>query len=152
MKVYRLSRAAYAADLSGRGASYKGARWNSAGIGMIYTAESRALALAEVMVHFTAAMIPPDYRMITLEFPDDLNIQHISTKDLSPDWNIFPYHASTQMIGDRFVHENKFLILRVPSAVVPGDYNFLLNPGHEDIKKVSILKSEKFPFDKRMFH
>jgi RES domain-containing protein len=152
MKVYRLSRAAYAADLSGKGASFKGARWNSAGVEMIYSADSRALALAEVMVHFTAAMVPPDYRMISLEIPDDLAIQYITTKDLPPDWNIFPYHASTQTIGDRFIQENKFSILRVPSAVVPGDYNFLLNPHHPDITRISILKTEKFPFDKRMFH
>jgi RES domain-containing protein len=152
MKVYRLSRAAYANDLSGKGASFKGARWNSAGVEMIYTAESRALALAEVMVHFTAAMVPHDYRMISMEIPDDLVIQHIVLKDLPTDWNIFPYHSSTQTIGDQFIHENKFLILRAPSAVVPGDYNFLLNPHNPDIKKVTILKSEKFPFDKRMFH
>ena len=152
MRVYRLSRAAYANDLSGKGASLKGARWNSTGVEMIYTAESRALALAEVMVHFTAAMVPADYRMVTIEIPDDLNIQHITLKDLPPDWHVFPYLSSTQATGDEFIHENKFPILRVPSAVVPGDFNFLLNPHHPDIKKVSILKTEKFPFDSRMFH
>ena len=151
MKVYRLSRSAYAADLSGKGASLKGGRWNSAGVDMIYTADSRALAMAEVMVHFSAAMVPRDYRMVELNIPDDLPVQHTMVKDLPEDWHVFPYRTSTQAIGDEFVRANQYSLLRVPSAVVPGDFNFLLNPHHPDFKKISILKTEKFPFDARMF-
>ena len=73
MKTYRLSRAAFANDLSGAGSSFKGARWNSIGTEMIYAAQSRALAMAEIMVHFTAAMVPADYMMVTLDIPDNLN-------------------------------------------------------------------------------
>jgi RES domain-containing protein len=152
MKVYRLSRATYANDLSGKGSSFKGARWNSIGMEMIYTAESRALALAEVMVHFSAAMMPPDYRMVTIDIPDDLAIQQLSVDELPREWNVFPYLSSTQSVGDSFIQENKFSILRVPSAVVPGDFNLLLNPHHADFRKITIEKIEKFPFDNRIFH
>src|ERR1700681_283868 len=152
MNAYRLSRAAYANDLSGNGSSFKGARWNSAGIEMIYTAESRALAMAEVMVHFAVAMIPSDYMMVSLNIPDDLIIQQISVDALPENWNIFPYLSSTQTIGDSFIRENLFPVLRVPSAVVPGDFNLLLNPHHPDFKNIMIQKVEKFPFDSRIFH
>jgi RES domain-containing protein len=152
MKSYRLSRAAYANDLSGKGSSFKGARWNSIGIDMIYTAESRALAMAEVMVHFTAAMLPADYMMVILDIPDDLSIQQVSVDSLPPDWNVFPYLTSTQSIGDSFIRENRNAILLVPSAVVQGDFNLLLNPHHPEFKKVTIQKTVKFPLDNRFFH
>jgi RES domain-containing protein len=152
MKVYRLSRSAFANDLSGKGSSLKGARWNSIGIEMIYTSESRALAMAEVMVHISMAMLPHDYRMVILNIPDDLDIQLVSIEELPPNWNVFPYLSSTQMKGDSFVRENRVPVLRVPSAVVPGDFNLLLNPHHPEFRKITIIQIEKFPFDTRVFH
>jgi RES domain-containing protein len=152
MKVYRLSRAAYANELSGKGASIKGARWNSIGMEMMYTSESRALAMAEVMVHFTVSMAPSDYMMVILEIPNDLIIQEISIEELPANWNVFPYLSSTQSIGDSFIQENKCAVFKVPSAIVPGEFNFLLNPHHPEFKKITIQKTEKFPFDSRIFH
>lgn len=152
MKTYRLSRAAFANDLSGAGSSFKGARWNSIGTEMIYTAQSRALAMAEIMVHFTAAMVPADYMMVILDIPDNLNIKNLTVDELPPNWNVFPYLSSTQFIGDSFIHENKFPVLRVPSSVVSGEFNYLLNPHHPEFKRISIEKTEKFPFDSRIFH
>jgi RES domain-containing protein len=152
MKVYRLSRAVFTNHLSGTGSSIKGARWNSAGVEMIYTAESRALAMAEVMVHLSAAMVPDDYLMITVNIPDDLIIKQLSLDSLAPDWNVFPYLSSTQSIGDGFIRENKFPAFRVPSAVVPGDFNLLLNPHHADFSRITVEKIEPFLFNSRIFH
>jgi RES domain-containing protein len=152
MKAYHLAREPYANSLSGKGAAIKGARWNSVGVEMIYTASNRSLAMAEVSVHLTAATVPDDYMMVTLDIPDDLEIEEISDSSLAEGWNVFPYSASTQTIGDDFIRENKFSILRVPSAVVQGDFNLLLNPYHPDFKKIAIEQIEKFPFDSRIFH
>ena len=152
MKVYRLAREPYAKSLSGKGAALKGARWNSVGVEMIYTASNRALAMAEVAVHFTAATLPEDYMMVVLNIPDDLRVQAFSLSLLPADWNVFPHSPSTQSIGDGFILENKFPILRVPSSVVQGDFNLLLNPYHPDFKKIVIEQIEKFPFDSRIFH
>ena len=151
MKVYRLSRARYADHISGTGSSNKGARWNSVGVEMIYTAESRALAMAEIMVHLSAAMIPKDYLMITVNIPDDLVIQQLPPEVLPPDWNVFPYLASTQTLGDSFIRDSRFPILKVPSAVVAGDFNLLINPHHKDFNRIKVEKTEKFPFDSRFF-
>lgn len=151
MEVFRLSREKHANTLSGKGAAIKGARWNSIGVEVIYTASNRSLAMAEVAVHFSLATIPKDYMMATIYIPDDLSIQKIVPADLPLNWNVFPLPASTQSIGDKFIIENQYCLLQVPSAVTKGDYNILINPHHADFGRIKILEVEKFPFDKRIF-
>lgn len=151
MEIYRLSREKFAGTLSGVGAALKGGRWNSSGVEMIYTAANRSLAMAEVVVHFTLATIPDDYVMVAIFVPDELKIYSLSVTDLPPDWNAWPHSVSTQAIGDRFVMDNTYPILRVPSAVTQGDYNFLINPLHPDFKSIHIIDFQKFPFDSRIF-
>lgn len=151
MEVYRLSREKFAATLSGKGAAIKGARWNSIGVELIYTAANRSLAMAEVAVHLTLATLPSDYVMITIFIPDDVSLQKLSISDLPADWNIFPHPSATQITGDKFVTENKFCVLEIPSSVTQGDYNLLINPNHAEFKKIKIIATEKFPFDKRIF-
>lgn len=151
MEVYRLSREKFAGTLSGKGAALKGARWNSIGVELIYTAGNRSLAMAEVAVHFTLATLPGDYVMISIFIPDDISLQKLNVADLPADWNTFPHPSSTQVIGDRFVAENKCCVLQIPSSVTQGDYNLLINPNHADFKSIKIIATEKFPFDKRIF-
>jgi len=151
MKVYRLSRLRYAGFLSGKGAAIRGARWNSVGTEMIYTAQNRSLAMAEVAVHLTLGTLPDDYVMITIEIPDDIKIGSIGNEVLPPDWNNFPHPVSTQKIGDAFVFENNFCAVMVPSVVTKGDFNILINPKHSDFERIEVLEVEAFPFDKRIF-
>jgi RES domain-containing protein len=151
MEAYRLSREMYASTLSGKGAAIKGARWNSTGVEMIYTASNRSLAMAEVAVHFTLATLPSDYMMIIIFNPDDISILKLNISNLPTDWNTFPHRTSTQTIGDSFIAENKYCILQVPSVVTQGDFNLLINPNHSDFAKIKIAAKEKFPFDKRIF-
>lgn len=151
MKVYRLSRKKYAEELSGKGAAIVGGRWNSRGTQIIYTAESRALALAEVAVHLSVATLPDDFMMVEIELPDELEITTLDLKELPKRWNVFPYNLATQDFGDEFVRAAKNAILRVPSAVVPGDHNYLINPKHPDFSKIRISRIENFPLDNRLF-
>ncbi len=151
MEAYRLSREKFAATLSGKGAALKGARWNSIGVELIYTASNRSLAMAEVAVHFTLATLPSDYMMITIFIPDDIAIQKLNVSDLPTDWNTFPHPSTTQTTGDQFTADNKFCVLHIPSAVTQGDYNLLINPNHPDFKRIKIIATDKFPFDKRIF-
>jgi len=151
MEVYRLSREKFAGTLSGKGAALKGARWNSVGVELIYTAANRSLAMAEVAVHFTLATIPEDYVMVTLFVPDDIGTRRLVSTDLPSDWNAWPHSSATQSIGDQFVAENKYLVLSVPSAVTRGDFNLLINPGHAGFNQIQIVRTEKFPFDRRIF-
>lgn len=151
MEVFRLSRAKYADQLSGFGAALKGARWNSRGTEIIYTAYNRSLAMAEVAVHFSLSMLPRDFRMLTIHIPDDLAILHLPPSDLPESWNTFPYSSLTQKLGDELVIQNKFALLKVPSAVTKGDFNLLLNPIHPEFKRIFIVDNEPFPFDNRIF-
>ena len=151
MQVYRLTREKFANTLSGKGAAIKGARWNSAGVEIIYTASNRSLAMAEVAVHFTLATLPIDYMMTTIFIPDDIPLQRLQLTDLPKDWNAFPHPQNTQTIGDTFINNNKYCILEIPSAVTQGDFNIVINPHHIDFTRIKILSNEKFPFDKRIF-
>ena len=150
MQVFRLSRARFADTLSGVGAALKGARWNSAGIEMVYTAGNRSLAMAEVAVHLSLGMLPDDFMMLTIEIPEEVTIKKMDTKKLPVDWKAFPFPTSTQKIGDVFVTENEFAVMQVPSVVTQGDYNYLLNPLHKDFPKIKIVDRVPFPFDARM--
>ena len=151
MIVYRLSKGKYYNDLSGKGAEMYGGRWNSKGVALLYCAETRALCFAEVAVHLPVGITPKDYYLITIEFPRTATILELLTGDLPADLRSNPHSDSTQKIGDRFVSEGKDLVLRVPSAVVQGDYNYLINPAHKLFCDVWVVGSEPFEFDTRFF-
>lgn len=150
MKVFRLAREKYATPLSGKGAARYGERWNPIGIELIYAAQNRSLAMAEVAVHLTLATLPDDYMMITIDIPDDVKIKRITEEDLPTEWQEFPHPASTQEIGKIFVTENKYCVALIPSVVTRGDFNVLINPNHKDFPKITITSLDKFPFDRRI--
>lgn len=151
MEVFRLARKKYKLELSGKGASLTGSRWNSIGTEIIYCAQSRALAMAEVVVHLSLATFPKDFVMLTILIPDKIRIDSIKENLLQEDWNVFPNSFATQIIGDKFIRQDNFCVLKVPSAVVKGDFNFLINPYHSDFNSIKIVNQEDFPFDKRIF-
>ena len=151
MIVYRLSKSKYASDLSGKGAEKIGGRWNSKGIALVYTSESRALCTTEIAVHTPLGNLPFGYELITIEIPDEIPIKEVSSADLPLEWKSIPHSPASQKIGNCFVAEGKFMVLKVPSVVVPGDFNYLLNPAHAEFYKVKIKSVEPFNFDERLF-
>jgi RES domain-containing protein len=151
MIVFRLSKLKYSKDLSGSGAEKSGGRWNSRGTAMVYTSDSRALCTAEIAVHTPLGNTPSDYYLTTIELPDESGILEFPVSDLPSDWKSFPHSASTQKIGDRFISEAQFLLFKAPSVVVPGDFNYLINPRHTDFSGIKIMNCEPFEFDKRLF-
>ena len=151
MIVYRLIKEKYKNGLSGKGAEKAGARWNSKGKAMLYTSESRSLCTAEVAVHTPLGNIPLNYFLLEIEIPDNIKFIEFKNEDLPPDWKSLPHSNSTQLIGDEFLDEGKYLFLKVPSVVVQGDYNYLINPTHKLFSEVKTHKSEPFHFDERLF-
>jgi RES domain-containing protein len=150
MKVYRLCKSKYDRDLSGSGAAIAGGRWNSKGTALLYTSDSRSLCTAEVAVHTPLGILPQDFVLLEIFIPDS-SILELDNKSLTNDWKVFPLGINTQKLGDDFVKSNKFLALKVPSAAVQGDFNYLVNPNHEDFFKVKILSSVPYSFDDRLF-
>lgn len=151
MIVYRLSRGKYEKDLSGKGAKIAGGRWNSKGTSLLYTAQSRALCSVEIAVHVPFGVLPKNFKLLRIEFPDSAKVKTFSSEKLPSDWKENPHPNSTQQIGDEFAQANEYLVLKVPSAVVQGDFNYLLNPNHSDFEKVKIVDIELFEFDSRLF-
>jgi len=152
MEVFRLMRKRFGKELSGRGSALFGARWNSVGVELVYTAANRALAMAEVAVHFTWGTLPRDFEMLTIFVPDNLAVVALKVEELPVDWQEFPYPETTQKFGDRFVAEDRACVLKIPSVVVAGEFNYLLNPNHDDFCAVEIIQRMPFPFDQRLFH
>ena len=151
MIVFRLGKSKYAQDLSGKGAEMSGGRWNSKGTALLYTSQSRALCTVEIAVHTPLGNVPVDYTIVTIEIPDELPVHELAENELPADWNVFPHSHSTQEIGDKFSAAGSYPILKVPSAIIQGDFNYLINPRHPDNKKINVIKAEPFSFDTRLF-
>jgi RES domain-containing protein len=154
MLVYRIERKKYLHEtLSGFGASLSsGFRWNSQHTRMVYTSESRALAMLEVTVHLNGLLdIPTDRYLVEIEIPDALKIITLNPTDLPKNWNSIPPNIFTQHFGDDFVKELKAPLLKVPSSIVPQEFNLLINPLHPDSKKIKLKSKHPIPFDPRIF-
>lgn len=153
MLVFRIEREKYLnSALSGIGASLsEGFRWNSLSTRMVYTAESRALAILEVSVHLDLQEdLPTDRYLITLEIPDEVEILELDQMDLPLNWDAKPPTVETQLIGDDFVTQQTAAVLKVPSAIVPEECNYLINPLHPDAQKIKITTSKQLLFDARL--
>jgi len=152
MIVFRLGRKEYRNDISGRGAEISGGRWNEKGTPALYTAGSRALAVLEVAVHVPFGIMPVDYYMSAIKVPDDASLLQLNITDLPSKWKSNPITTRTQIFGSDLLKGNKYLVLRIPSAIVSGDYNYIINPAHPEFKSVKIKFTEPFEFDSRLFN
>lgn len=151
MKVFRLCKAKYNGDLSGKGAELFGGRWNNKGVALLYTSDSVSLCNLEVLVHSEKGEMPRNYVLHTLEIPEEIQVLGLPTESLPADWRTFPHSEAARRIGDQFVKEGKYAVLKVPSAVVPNDFNYLLNPAHPDFSKIKITETVAYEFDARLF-
>ncbi|QQL48636.1 RES family NAD+ phosphorylase [Mucilaginibacter ginkgonis] len=148
MLLYRIVRKPYAQDLSGTGSRLFGGRWNSIGKSLTYLADSQSLAVLEVLVHIRLQAAPADHVLVTLYVPED--IIDINTDKLPSRWNDVYPPALLRKYGDDFVDDGKSLLLKVPSAVVPQQFNYLMNPAHPKMAEVKVISAEPFSFDSRL--
>ena len=149
MIVYRINKCSFINDLSGRGAALYGGRWNNKDTYIVYTAQSRSLALLETVVHI--GKVPAEgYCLATIEIPDS-SIQSIPLEKLPPGWYSNPSPNYLKSIGDNFIRANKYLVLELPSALMMEEHNYLINPAHHAFNKVKIISERKFNIDERLF-
>lgn len=148
MTIYRLATKKYAGDLSGEGAKLYGGRWNFAGDAALYTSENVSLCVLEILVRANKHTAPDSYTLTGIELPEDsaLNIQPGKLKE---NWQV--HIEYTQFIGQEFLKDKRALALKVPSAIVPKEHNFLINPLHKHFKKVQVISIEPLNLDKRLF-
>jgi len=137
-----------ATAFSGEGAARTGGRWNSRGVPVVYTSYTKSLAALESLVHLNPPVLFT-YAAIRIQVDNEL-IEVLPAKALPPDWQTEPPPPSTKAIGDAWAREARSAVLAVPSVIVSGEPNYLLNPAHPDFKKISIGKPEPFAFDPRL--
>jgi len=150
IRSWRLIKAVYADDaFAGEGSRRGGGRWNSKGIRMVYTSGSLSLATLEVMVHIPFYKKLKNFVCIPIEFDPGLS-HSIRLEDLPDNWQNDPIPQSVKEVGDRWIRNQESVILKVPSAIIPIEYNYLINPLHRDFSKLIVYSPQKFAFDSRL--
>ena len=151
MILYRFSRKEHGGDLSGKGAELYGGRWNSKGIPVVYAAESRALAVTEIIAYAPPGFIPEGYVLNIIEVAEPVDVCKIELEILPEGWKRYPHGKETKALGDVFLKERKCLLIKVPSALVQGESNYLLNPLHQNFSRVKVIEVLPFNFNERLF-
>jgi RES domain-containing protein len=147
--AWRLTKTRYLAKAwDGEGARLSGGRWNSVGTPVVYTSATLSLALVEILVHLPSGLLP-SYSAIPIEFADSLVIA-VDPEALPANWTVHPPPPETQAMGDRWVAAGKSALLRVPSVVVPDEFNYVVNPSHPAFSRIEIGSPRSFPFDPRL--
>lgn len=149
MRVWRIA-GRRRTGLSGAGAKQAGGRWNSKGVAMVYTSGTLSLAVLEKLVHVGPDVMPPDQMVIEIELPDGL-VTAIARRSLPRGWRRIPATSATQRVGDDWVAAGTSAALAVPSAIVPSELNYLINPLHPDAARVKVVRRRSFAFDPRLF-
>lgn len=138
-----------AAAFDGRGAADNPGRWNVPGVPVVYTAESRSLASLEVLVHTEDTRLLVAVAWMTIPVTIDEQLIEIP-KHLPEDWRQLPAPPSTREFGTRWVRQARSPALRVPSIVVDGEFNYVLNPRHPDFGQLKIGAPSPLSFDPRL--
>jgi RES domain-containing protein len=138
-------------DLEGKGAKATGGRWNNVGSPMLYCGSSIALAVLETIVHLGAGVFPMNRYIIEIRIPDDEFVKRriVSEKDLPDAWNSRPVSFKSKDFGTNWIKGNTELVMQVPSVIVPLEWNFLLNPLHPGMVKVSATNLGQYVYDPR---
>lgn len=151
MRVWRLCHAAHRdMAFTGEGAREYGGRWNPRGIAVVYTSATLSLAALETLVHVGVATLPDEFVAVPADLPDDLQITERSAKGLPTGWREPVDHESLQEIGAAWIKAGKTAVLSVPSAIVPEERNYLLNPLHKEFAKIRRGRIRPFSLDTRL--
>lgn len=145
--VFRITKEKWAGNLNGSG--YAG-RWNPNGIFMCYTAQSKALACLEMLVHLQTQELNHSFRINKIHIPKSVSCEIIDESRLIAEWKDFFVMDKTQEIGKNWILSHQSCLLRVPSALLDGEYNYLINPAHSDFQKIKNIEIEPFIFDSRL--
>lgn len=148
--VWRLVADRHAATaFSGESARKYGARWSPVGVTVVYCSDSRSLAALEVIVNALngTRLVGAAWAVLSAEIPESL----IERPSRVPDnWRDHPHPRATQDFGAKWAREQRTAVLRVPSVVVLGEFNYLLNPAHPEFAKITLGQPAPFAFDTRL--
>ncbi|MBU9830902.1 MULTISPECIES: RES family NAD+ phosphorylase [Rahnella] len=151
MKLFRIVQNRHLATAwSGAGAQLYGGRWNPPGRPVVYVTTSISLAILEMLVHLQNSMLMRSYTLLSIEVPEEL-LDRLDVSELAADWRSASPPDSTQRQGDAWLAEGDYVGLKVPSVIVPTEYNVLLNPQHPAFADLlSSVQREPMMFDPRL--
>ena len=150
MTVYRIVKARHARSvLSGEGARVARGRWHRLGQAVVYTSESLALAAIETFVHLDEDGLHAKFVYFRIEIADSVAIERC--RRLPRNWRSEPPESGSMNYGSAWLRAGRTAVLEVPSAIVPSEKNYLLNPGHPDFRKIRAGRAVPFTFDPRMW-
>jgi len=148
MEVFKICKEKYARSLTASGAAN---RWNKKDEFVIYTGSSRALSTLETVVHRSGINFSSPYKLLTISITDKTQIKEIDIKDLPGNWKTIEAYVELQEIGSNWYNSLESLILKVPSAIISQEHNYIINKKHPQFTKSIVLKSsEDFVWDKRL--
>ena len=146
MELWRIS---IYSDLSGAGGLAAAGRWHSRGRRIVYLADHPSTALLERLVHLDRDRLPATFRLLRVLTQEDVLSDTVGIEQLPADWREQP--ALTQQLGNRWLQQATNALIKVPSVIIPGAHNYLLNPAHPDATKVTVAAIIEAPFDSRLF-
>lgn len=136
---------------SGVGALIYGGRWNPKGVPVVYMSESLALASLELLVRLSKQEKDHAFLAIPVLIPGDVSVEALDIKKMPKGWRDCKTPLVTQEIGNRWVKEGRSAVLKVPSVIVPSEYNLVVNPRHADFTKIKPGPPQSFSFDPRLW-
>ena len=147
MIVYRLSHAKYVSDLSSSGAAN---RWNRTFQFVIYCSENISLCALELLAHTNGIRPAGEFKIMQIEIKNTVNTNSIDTNELPEHWHQLQAYAHTQMIGSNWYESKSSLCLKIPSAIIQSEFNYIINSQHPDfLKKVKLIATKDFFWDNR---
>lgn len=150
IRAYRISKANYAKDvLTGEGARIAGGRWNYPGDRIVYCSGSLALAALETLVHLGDDARRMQFVYLEIDIPDEVRLERLEHP--SKGWRKEPPGEASMRVGTRWISEARGAVLEVPSALIPVEFNLLLNPEHPDFACLKVHRAKPFQFDPRMW-
>ena len=150
--LWRLVKTRHANDaFSGEGARRYGGRWNARGTAVVYLSGGLSLAALELFVHLTAQDARLNFSAIRVEVPAAVKVQQLAIAELPDNWREEPPPDSCKALGSSWTERADAALLRVPSIIVPNEFNYVLNPAHADFKKFIVRVPQPFGFDTRMW-
>lgn len=150
MTIWRIASRRHAA-LDGEGARLYGSRWTPRGIRAVFASATLSLAALERFIHTDPDLEPEDLVAAGIDSGPDIHIESVDVDDLPANWREYPAPAALASIGEQWLRRARTAALSVPSAVIPRERNFILNPAHADFERLRVGTPEPFAFDPRMW-
>lgn len=137
MRVWRIAPAGHPL-FDGEGTRRFGSRWIPRGLRAVHASATLSLAALELLVHTDPDVIPPNLVAVHVDIPDTLPVRSIDSSDLPKAWRRFPAPDALQEFGREWIQQAATAVLSVPSAIIPLERNFVLNPSHRDFGAIRV--------------